>query len=239
MSISIVIPAYNEEKTIARILDLVLERVQNLGEIIIIDDGSKDHTRRICLEYERKHPLIRYHLQPQNAGKTEALKAGFKVSTGDVVIVQDADLEYDPAEINTVVAPIMAGKADVVLGSRFLERQTSHSVYLQHTLANRFITAVSNLFNGLKLTDVETCYKALRGDIIRNMIITSERFGFEVEVMAKVAKLKCRVLEVPISYQGRSYQEGKKIGFKDGVMALLYIVKYNLFTSKKDSFRNL
>ncbi len=239
MSISIVIPAYNEEKTIAQILDQVLERVQNLGEIIIIDDGSKDNTRQICLEYERKYPVIHYHLQPQNAGKTEALKAGFKVSTGDVVIVQDADLEYDPAEINLVVAPILEGKADVVLGSRFLQRQTSHAVYLQHTLANRFITAMSNLTNGLKLTDVETCYKALRGEIIRSMVITSERFGFEVEVMAKVAKLKCRVCEVPISYQGRSYQEGKKIGVKDGVMALIYIAKYNLFTSKKASFTNL
>ncbi len=239
MSVSIVIPAYNEEKTIAQILDQVLERVKNLGEIIVIDDGSKDNTRCICLDYEQKYPIIHYHLQPQNAGKTEALKEGFRRSTRDVVIVQDADLEYDPAEINMVVAPILEDKADVVLGSRFLERQTSHSVYLQHSLANRFITAMSNLTNGLKLTDVETCYKALRGEIIRNMVITSKRFGFEIEVMAKVAKLKCRVCEVPISYNGRSYKEGKKIGFKDGLMALFYIAKYNLFTSKKDSFRNL
>ncbi len=239
MSVSIVIPAYNEEKTIAQILDQVLERVKNLGEIIVIDDGSKDNTRCICLDYEQKYPIIHYHLQPRNAGKTEALKEGFRRSTRDVVIVQDADLEYDPAEINMVVAPILAGDADVVLGSRFLHRQTSHAVYLQHSLANRFITAMSNLTNGLKLTDVETCYKALRGEIIRNMVITSKRFGFEIEVMAKVAKLKCRVCEVPISYNGRSYKEGKKIGFKDGLMALFYIAKYNLFTSKKDSFRNL
>lgn len=239
MSISIVMPAYNEEKTIAQILDLVLERVTDLHEIVIIDDGSKDNTRLICREYEQKCPVIHYYLQPQNAGKTEALKEGFRRSTGDIVIVQDADLEYDPAEINLVVAPIKAGEADVVLGSRFLKKQDSHSVYLQHYLANRFITALSNLANHLKLTDVETCYKALRGDIIRNMIITSKRFGFEVEVMAKVAKLKCRVSEVPISYQGRSYQEGKKIGFKDGVMALFYIIKYNFFTSKKGSFKNL
>ncbi len=239
MNISIIIPAYNEEKTIAQLLDLVLSKINHLGEVLIIDDGSKDNTRQICLDYEKKNPLIHYYLQPRNMGKTEALKEGFRRSTGDIVIVQDADLEYDPAEINEVVAPIMEGKADVVLGSRFLVRRASRSVYFRHYMANKFITFLSNLLTDLNLTDVETCYKAFRGEIIRNMVITSRRFGFEVEVVAKVAKLKCRVYEVPISYYGRSYEEGKKIGFKDGLMAIFYILKYNIFTSKKASFKHL
>lgn len=239
MQLSIIIPAYNEEKTIAQVLDQVLEKVNNLGEVIIIDDGSKDNTSAISREYEARNSLVHYHLQPRNMGKTEALKEGFRRSTGEIVIVQDADLEYDPTEINDVVAPIQEGKADVVLGSRFLVRRASRSVYFRHFMANKFITFVSNLFTDLNLTDVETCYKAFRGNIIRNMIITSTGFGFEVEVVAKVAKLKCRVYEVPISYYGRSYEEGKKIGAKDGLMALLYILKYNIFTSKKASFRDL
>lgn len=238
MQLSIIIPAYNEEKTIAQVLDQVLEKVNNLGEVIIIDDGSKDNTTEISREYEAKHPVVHYHLQPRNMGKTEALKEGFRLSTGDIVIVQDADLEYDPGEINDVVAPIQEGKADVVLGSRFLVRRASRSVYFRHFMANKFITFISNVLTDLNLTDVETCYKAFRGEIIRNMIITSSGFGFEVEVVAKVAKLKCRVYEVPISYYGRSYEEGKKIGASDGLMALYYILKYNIFTSKKASFKN-
>ena len=235
--ISLIIPAYNEEKTLAQVLDQVLEKVHNLGEVIIIDDGSKDNTSVISREYEARNPLVHYYLQPRNMGKTEALKEGFRRSSGDIVIVQDADLEYDPAEINDVVAPIQEGKADVVLGSRFLVRRASRSVYFRHFMANKFITFLSNLLTDLNLTDVETCYKAFRGDIIRRMVITSTGFGFEVEVVAKVAKLKCRVYEVPISYYGRSYEEGKKIGTRDGVMALWYIIKYNIFTSKKASFR--
>jgi len=239
MKISVVIPAYNEEKTIGSVLDLLLEKVKDLGEIIIIDDGSRDRTGEICKAYEARNSLVHYHLQPHNMGKTEALKEGFRRSTGEIVIVQDADLEYDPEEINDVVAPIQTGRADVVLGSRFLVRSASRSLYFRHYMANQFITFLSNVLTDLNLTDVETCYKAFRGEIIRSMIITSKRFGFEVEVVAKVAKLKCRVYEVPISYYGRSYEEGKKIGFKDGVMALLYILKYNIFTSKKASFTHL
>jgi len=239
MQISIVIPAYNEEKTIAQVLDQVLTKVNHLGEIIVIDDGSTDKTGEICQQFVYDHPKVHYFLQPRNMCKTEALKEGFKRSTAEIVIVQDADLEYDPLEINDVVAPILEGKADVVLGSRFLVRRASRSLYFRHFMANKFITFLSNLFTDLNLTDVETCYKAFRGEIIRNMIITSRRFGFEVEVVAKVAKLKCRVFEVPISYYGRSYEEGKKIGFKDGWMALFYILKYNLFTSKKASFKKL
>ena len=239
MQLSIIIPVYNEEKTIAQVLDQVLEKVDNLGEVIIIDDGSSDRTSLISREYEARNPLVHYHLQPRNMGKTEALKEGFRRSTGDIVIVQDADLEYDPGEINDVIAPILEGKADVVLGSRFLVRRASRSVYFRHYMGNKFITFVSNVLTDLNLTDVETCYKAFRGDIIRDMTITSSGFGFEVEVVAKVAKLKCRVYEVPISYYGRSYEEGKKIGTKDGMMALYYILKYNIFTSKKASYKSL
>lgn len=239
MQISVIVPTFNEAKTIKRVLDLLTSNVGNLGEVIVVDDGSTDDTGEICRAYAASNLRVRYVLQPENRGKTEALKEGFRQSTGDIVIVQDADLEYDPAEINAVTEPIMTGVADVVLGSRFLVRKASRSLYFRHYMANRFITFTSNIFTDLNLTDVETCYKAFRGEIIRSMVITSKRFGFEIEAVAKVAKLKYRVYEVPISYYGRSYEEGKKIGLKDGIMALLYILKYNLFTSKKASFRNL
>lgn len=239
MQISVIVPTYNEAKTIEKVLDLLLTRVDHLGEVLVVDDGSTDETGRICREYAARSPKVRYIQQAVNGGKTEALKEGFKQSTGEIVIVQDADLEYDPGEINAVAEPIMSGVADVVLGSRFLVRKASRSLYFRHYLANKLITFTSNVFTDLNLTDVETCYKAFRGDIIRNMIITSKRFGFEIEAVAKVAKMKYRVYEVPISYYGRSYEEGKKIGFKDGIMALFYIKKYNLFTSKKASFRNV
>lgn len=236
MKISVIVPAYNEEKTISQVMDRLLKDVHDLHEIIVIDDGSIDQTGDICRQYSERYPIVHYHLQPRNMGKTEALKEGFRQSTGEIVIVQDADLEYDPEEINAVVEPIQKGVADVVLGSRFLVRKASRSLYFRHYMANQFITFLSNLFTDLNLTDVETCYKAFRGDIIRKMIITSRRFGFEVEVVAKIAKLKCRVYEVPISYYGRSYEEGKKIGFKDGLMALFYIIKYNIFCTKQSSF---
>lgn len=239
MNVSIIVPVYNEEKTIGIVIESLIKHVQSLQEIIIIDDGSKDRTEAICTEYQKNDERVHYYQQPVNQGKTAALKAGFAKSTGDIVIVQDADLEYDPAEINAVVEPIQNGVADVVLGSRFLVRKTSRSLYFRHYLANHFITFLSNLFTDLNLTDVETCYKAFRGEIIRNMIITSQRFGFEIEVVAKISKLKCRVYEVPISYYGRSYEEGKKIGARDGFMALYYILKYNIFSSKKNSFHHL
>jgi len=174
-----------------------------------------------------------------NRGKTEALKMGFAASTSDIVIVQDADLEYDPADIRGVIQPIIMGKADVAYGSRFLVRRATRILYFRHYLANRFITFLSNLFTDYNFSDIETCYKAFRGDIIRNMVITSSGFGFEVEVTAKIAKLKCRVFEVPISYYGRTYQEGKKIEAKDGLHALFYIFKYNLFTSLRSSYRQI
>ena len=170
---------------------------------------------------------------------TEALKAGFALTRGEIVIVQDADLEYDPAEIADVIQPILDGHADVVYGSRFLVRKASRVLYYYHYIGNKFLTMFSNLLTNVNMTDVETCYKAFRGDIIRNMVITSSGFGFEIEVTAKIAKLGCAIYETPISYYGRTYEEGKKIGFRDGLAALWFIVYYNLFCSLKSSFREI
>ncbi len=237
-SLSVIIPAFNEEETILTVLGSLVKHIPEVHEIIVIDDGSKDETVRLVEEFIVAQPRVRLIRHPANRGKTEALKTGFAVSTGDIVIVQDADLEYDPADIADVIQPIMANKADVVYGSRFLVRRATRILYFRHYLANRFITFLSNLFTDYNFSDIETCYKAFRGGIIRNMVITSSGFGFEVEVTAKIAKLKCRVFEVPISYYGRTYQEGKKIGVKDGLHALYYIFKYNLLTSLKASYRD-
>lgn len=234
--LSIIIPAYNEEKTILHVLDAILEHNRGAVEIIVIDDHSRDQTASLVTTYIESHPQVRLIRHSRNMGKTEALKTGFAASTGDIVIVQDADLEYDPVDIPSVIDPIHSGKADVVYGSRFLVRRATRILYFRHYLANRFLTFLSNLFTDYNFSDVETCYKAFRGEIIRKMVITSHGFGFEIEVTAKIAKLKCRIYEVPISYYGRTYQEGKKIGVKDGVQALFYIFKYNLFTSLRASF---
>jgi glycosyltransferase involved in cell wall biosynthesis len=175
----------------------------------------------------------------KNGGKTQALKTGFRMTRGDIVIVQDADLEYDPAEIPDVIGPILSNNADVVFGSRFLVRKASRALYFYHYLANKGLTFLSNVFTNINLTDVETCYKAFRGDIIRKMKIESSGFGFEIEVVAKVAKLKCAIYETPISYYGRTYEEGKKITAWDGVAAAFYIVRYNVFCSLEQSFESM
>jgi glycosyltransferase involved in cell wall biosynthesis len=237
MRLSVIIPAYNEEKTIAAVLTALFREVPNLYEAIVVDDGSKDNTAQIVEEFCQEIPRVRLIRQPSNQGKTAALRAGFAASTGEIVIVQDADLEYDPVDIPGLIEPIENGKADVVFGSRFLTRRASRILYFRHYMANQFLTFLSNLFTDLNFTDVETGYKAFRGEIIRNMIIETRGFGFEIEVTAKVAKLKCRVYEVPISYYGRTYEEGKKIGFKDGLEAIFYIFKYNLLVNREKSFR--
>ena len=229
MRISIIIPAFNEESTLAEVLNTLVLEVPDVYEIIVVDDGSKDRTYAIAEAFCRQHKQVQVIRQPQNQGKTAALRTGFAASTGDIVLVQDADLEYDPVDIPELVNPILKGKADVVYGSRFMIRRAARVLYFRHFLANQFLTFLSNLFTDLNLSDVETGYKAFRGEIIRNMIIETRGFGFEIEVTAKVAKLKCRVYEVPISYNGRTYEEGKKIGFKDGLDAIFYIFKYNLF----------
>jgi glycosyltransferase involved in cell wall biosynthesis len=235
--LSVVIPAYNEETTLASVVDEVLKLPQVL-EVIVVDDGSTDGTRKVCEELARV-PKVRTILMPRNRGKCEALKAGFAVSTGEIVIVQDADLEYDPAEIPDVIQPILDGHADVVYGSRFLVRRSARVLYFYHYIANKGLTLFSNFLTNVNFTDVETGYKAFRGDIIRNMIITSKGFGIEIEITAKVAKLGCAIYEVPISYRGRTYEQGKKIGFSDGLMALWYIVKFNFFCGLESSFAKL
>ena len=233
--LSVVIPAYNEESTLQKVVERVV-RVPHLHEVIIVDDCSSDRTPEVIRYLADRHAQLRFVRHERNRGKTAALDTGFKMTTGDIVMVQDADLEYDPDEIPGVIAPIMEGKADVVYGSRFMVRRAARVVYFYHYIGNRVLTFLSNLFTNLNMSDVETCYKAFRGDIIRNMLITSKGFGFEIEVTAKIAKLKCPVYEVPISYYGRTYEEGKKIGARDGLAALWYICKYNLLISKRRSF---
>lgn len=234
--LSVVIPVYNEEETLATIVKRVLG-VPHLLEIIIVDDCSSDGSGEIANRLAESHPQVKAVRHAKNSGKTEALKTGFALTTGDIVIVQDADLEYDPNEISDVIQPILDGYADVVYGSRFLVRKAARVLYYYHFLANKMLVLISNLLTNLNMTDVETGYKAFRADIIRNMIIVSSGFGFEVEVTAKIAKLGCAIYEVPISYYGRTYAEGKKIGLLDGLQAMWLILRFNLFCSLRASFR--
>jgi glycosyltransferase involved in cell wall biosynthesis len=234
--LSVVVPAYNEGATLAEVVRKVLA-VPRLLEVIVVDDCSTDETERVARALAAEDARVRLARHERNQGKTAALRTGFALTRGDVVIVQDADLEYDPAEIHAVVQPIIEGHADVVLGSRFLVRRAARVLYFYHFLANKLLTFLSNALTNLNMTDVETGYKAFRGEIIRNMIITSSGFGFEIEVVAKVAKLRCAIYEVPISYYGRTYEEGKKIGFADGVAAFWLIFRFNLFCGLSSSFR--
>ncbi|HEY0658766.1 MAG TPA: glycosyltransferase family 2 protein [Pyrinomonadaceae bacterium] len=234
--LSVVMPAYNEAATLAEIVGQVLQ-IPYLLELIIVDDCSTDKTSDIARRLAEQDSRIIYARQEKNKGKTEALKSGFALTKGEIVIVQDADLEYDPTEISDVITPILEGHADVVYGSRFMTKKASRVLYFYHYLANKGLTFLSNCLTNINLTDVETCYKAFRGDIIRKMVITSSGFGFEIEVTAKVAKLKCAIYEVPISYYGRTYEEGKKIGAKDGVAALWYILKFNWFVGLAESYQ--
>jgi glycosyltransferase involved in cell wall biosynthesis len=214
-------------------------KIPHLLEIVIVNDCSTDNTALIAQSLAESNPKISFVSHQKNAGKTEALKTGFALTKGTIVIVQDADLEYDPAEIGMVIQPILDGHAEVVYGSRFLVRKATRVLYYYHSLANKLLTAASNLLTNLNMTDVETCYKAFNGEIIRNMIIVSNGFGFEIEVTAKVAKLGCAIYEVPISYYGRTYEQGKKIGTKDGILAFWYILRFNLLTSLQASFRSI
>lgn len=228
-SISVVIPVYNERKTIREIVRRV-KATPREKEIIIIDDCSTDGTRQILREFD-KDPEIKVILQMQNGGKGNALRVGFQSATKDVVIVQDADLEYDPDDYEALLRPIDKGRADVVYGSRFLHGE--HRVlYFRHSLGNRLLTLMSNLFTDLNLTDMETCYKVFKRDVIQNIEIESARFGFEPEITAKIAKLGLHVYEVPIRYYGRSYAEGKKITWKDGIAAFRHIFHYSLSRKK-------
>jgi glycosyltransferase involved in cell wall biosynthesis len=227
MKLSVVVACYNEAGTIEKIIDAVLNAPYTDKEIIVVDDGSTDGTREILLEkIEPKVRLVIY--QSGNQGKGAALRQGIRAATGDIVIIQDADLEYDPEEYPKMIQPIINNKADVVFGSRFMGGEPHRVVYFWHRVGNGIITLISNMFTNLTLTDIETCYKAFRREIIQSITIEEDRFGFEPEITAKISKIKCRIYEVGISYYGRTYEEGKKINWQDGIRALYCILKYNL-----------
>lgn len=222
--LSVVMPVYNEKDTVLKIIDKVL-KLGIVKELIVVDDASADGTTRLLKE-TKFDDRVRIFYHEKNAGKGAALRTGFKHAAGDFVIVQDADLEYDPAEYGKIIAPLLDGRADVVYGSRFMGESAHRVLYFWHSVANKLLTLASNMFTNLNLTDMETCYKAFRADVIKKIDIEQNRFGFEPEVTAKVARLGCRVYEVGISYSGRTYEEGKKIGLKDAFNALMCIIKY-------------
>jgi glycosyltransferase involved in cell wall biosynthesis len=226
--LSIVIPVYNERNTVQEIVRCV-EAVSLPGigkEIILVDDFSTDGTREILKERFEGRDGIHVFYHERNRGKGAALRTGIAQTAGDIVLIQDADLEYDPQEYPKLLGPILAGKADVVYGSRFAGGESKRVLFYWHYVGNRFLTTLSNMFTNINLTDMETCYKAFRGEVIRMIRIEENRFGFEPEVTAKVARMGCRIYEVGISYSGRTYAEGKKINWKDGVRALWCILKY-------------
>jgi glycosyltransferase involved in cell wall biosynthesis len=227
VKLSVVIPCYNEVGTIAAVIAAVRNAPVAHLEIIVVDDCSRDGTREL-LAGKLGNQVDQVLFHRVNQGKGAALRSGFAAATGDIVIVQDADLEYDPQEFPTLIGPIVQNRADVVYGSRFVGGHPHRVVYFWHMVGNKFLTLLSNMLTNINLTDMETCYKAFRREIIQSIRIEENRFGFEPEITAKVAKLECRIYEVGISYYGRTYKEGKKIGWKDGVWAIVCILKYNL-----------
>jgi dolichol-phosphate mannosyltransferase len=231
IKLSLVIPCYNEEKTIAGCLERVLAIAEPdlTLEIIVVDDGSIDRGAKIAAEWAQKYPEIKLLRQEFNQGKGAALRRGFKEATGDYVVVQDADLEYDPRELRSMIEPFLKHGADAVIGSRFLGTGAHRVLYFWHYAGNKLLTLLSNAFTGLNLTDMETCYKMFRREVIQSIKIKENRFGFEPEIIAKLARKKLNIYEVGVSYYGRTYAEGKKISWRDGFQALYCILKYNIF----------
>jgi len=225
MKISVVIPVYNEVTTIKEVISSVMAAPYD-KELIIIDDGSVDGTREILKELSLPDLQTAFH--ERNLGKGAALRTGFSMATGDIVIIQDADLEYSPSDYPKLFKPLLDGRADVVYGSRFIGGDEHRTLFFWHMVGNRFLTLLSNMLSNLNLTDMETCYKAFRREVLKKITIEEDRFGFEPEITAKMSKLGAKIFEVGISYSGRTYSEGKKIGWKDGISAIRCIIKYNL-----------
>ena len=228
MKLSIIIPCFNEQNTISLVIHKILSSYTGEKEIIVIDDCSNDKTRDI-LETDLKNKIDKLILNPRNCGKGYSIRKGISVADGDIILIQDADLEYDPSDYVKLIKPIEKGVADVVYGSRFVGGDEKRVLYFWHTLGNKFLTILSNMFSNLNLTDMEVGYKLFKSDIIKDLNLVEDRFGFEPEVTAKIAKKKINIFEVGISYYGRKYAEGKKITWKDGVSAIRCIVKYNFF----------
>ncbi len=227
MKLSVVMPVFNERATLRHVVEKVLSVPLEI-ELICIDDGSRDGSREILAQLRNQYPQIRALLQPKNMGKGAALRLGIQEATGDYVIIQDADLEYDPAEYPILLDPLIQGKADVVYGSRFLSGRAHRVLYFWHSVGNRLLTLLANSLTNINLTDMETCYKMFRREVIQSIPIEEERFGFEPEITVKIAKRRLRIYEVGISYWGRTYEEGKKIEWKDGFRALWCLLKYSV-----------
>jgi glycosyltransferase involved in cell wall biosynthesis len=227
MRLTVVIPAYNEAGTIEQIVARV-QAVPVEKDLVIVNDCSSDGTAAKLEELQKRYSNVTALHHGRNQGKGAALRTGLKAATGDIVVIQDADLEYNPDEYPKLMQPILDGKADVVFGSRFAGGESHRVLYFWHSMGNRFLTLMSNVFTNLNLTDMETCYKMFRREIVQKITIEEDRFGFEPEITAKVAKSRCRIYEVGISYSGRTYEEGKKIGWRDGVRAIWCILKYNI-----------
>jgi glycosyltransferase involved in cell wall biosynthesis len=227
MKLSVVIPVYNERATLRCVVERVLAVPLDL-EVLCVDDGSQDGSREILAELQSQYSQVQVFLQPRNIGKGAALRRGIQQATGDFVVIQDADLEYDPADYPLLLDPLIQGKADVVYGSRFLGAAPHRVLYFWHSVGNRMLTLLSNCLTNINLSDMETCYKVFRREVIQSIPIEENRFGFEPEITVKVAKRHLRIYEVGISYWGRTYEEGKKIGWKDGVRALWCLLKYSL-----------
>ncbi len=237
MKLSVVMPVYNEHHTLRHAIDNVLRVPLDL-ELICVDDGSHDGSRDILLGVQKEHPQVQVLLQPHNMGKGAALRRGIQGATGDFVIIQDADLEYDPADYQILLEPLRQGKADVVYGSRFLGAAPHRVLYFWHSVGNRLLTLLSNCLTDINLTDMETCYKVFRREVIQAIPIEENRFGFEPEITVKIAKRRLRIYEVGISYWGRTYEEGKKIGWRDGLRAIWCLVKYSIKESSLEPARD-